>query len=108
MPHDPSLFPWHRAQSGSPGNLGSRCAGKSGRQSSTRPLSPEPPVTSPASHFLLGRGSWAETSRIAAVLRKETVGGVLLLAGTGIALAWANSPWSEAYTSLRDTRVGPA
>jgi len=65
-------------------------------------------VTSPASRLLLGRGSWAETSRIAAVLRKETVGGVLLLAGTGIALAWANSPWSEAYTALRDTRVGPA
>ena len=56
---------------------------------------------------LFGRGSWTEASRIAAVLRKETVGGVLLLIGTVLALAWANSPWSAAYTGLRDTRVGP-
>ena len=57
---------------------------------------------------VFARGSWAEASRIADVLRKETVGGVLLLIGTVIALAWANSPWSEAYEALRDTRVGPA
>ena len=57
---------------------------------------------------LFSRGSWTETSRIATVLRKETVGGVLLLLGTLIALVWANSPWSAAYDSLRDTRVGPA
>jgi NhaA family Na+:H+ antiporter len=57
---------------------------------------------------LFGRGSWPEDSRIAALLRKETVGGALLLAGTVLALVWANSPWSGAYESLRDTRVGPA
>ncbi|MGY1698924.1 Na+/H+ antiporter NhaA [Geodermatophilus sp. SYSU D00766] len=57
---------------------------------------------------VLARGSWAETSRIADILRKETVGGVLLLIGTVIALVWANSPWSAAYEALRDTRVGPA
>jgi NhaA family Na+:H+ antiporter len=56
---------------------------------------------------VLGRGSWAEASRIAEVLRKETVGGVLLLIGAAIALVWANSPWSAAYETLRDTRVGP-
>jgi NhaA family Na+:H+ antiporter len=64
-------------------------------------------MTPPAGH-LFSRGSWPETSRIAAVLRKETVGGVLLLVGTLVALAWANSPWSAAYASLRDARVGPA
>ena len=64
-------------------------------------------MTAPAGH-LFSRGSWPETSRIAAVLRKETVGGVLLLVGTLVALAWANSPWSAAYASLRDARVGPA
>jgi NhaA family Na+:H+ antiporter len=57
---------------------------------------------------LFSRGSWPETSRIAAVLRKETVGGVLLLVATVLALAWANSPWSDAYASLRDAHVGPA
>jgi NhaA family Na+:H+ antiporter len=57
---------------------------------------------------LLGRGSWTETQRIASVLRKETVGGALLLIGAAIALIWANSPWGDAYESLRDTRIGPA
>jgi NhaA family Na+:H+ antiporter len=64
-------------------------------------------VSSP-SPTLFGRGSWPEAQRIASVLRKETVGGALLLVGAAIALVWANSPWSEAYASLRDTRVGPA
>ena len=64
-------------------------------------------MTSPTGR-LFSRGSWRETSRIAAVLRKETVGGVLLLAGTVIALVWANSPWSDAYASLRDARIGPS
>ncbi|ULN47761.1 Na+/H+ antiporter NhaA [Mycolicibacterium goodii] len=55
---------------------------------------------------LFARGSWSETSRISEILRKETVGGALLLAATAIALVWANSPWSAAYSSLRDMRVG--
>ena len=63
-------------------------------------------MTSPARLF--SRGSYPEATRIAEVLRKETVGGVLLLVGTVIALIWANSPWAGAYESLRDTRVGPA
>jgi NhaA family Na+:H+ antiporter len=58
--------------------------------------------------LLFGRGSWAEDSRIATVLRKETVGGLLLLAATLLALIWSNSPWSAAYGSLRDTVVGPS
>jgi NhaA family Na+:H+ antiporter len=62
--------------------------------------SPRPP--------LLARGSWAETRRIGDILRKETVGGLLLIAGALLALIWANSPWSEAYDSLRDLRIGPA
>ncbi|MFD2090060.1 Na+/H+ antiporter NhaA [Blastococcus deserti] len=57
---------------------------------------------------LLGRGSWPEAQRIAAVLRKETVGGALLLAGAAVAFVWANSPWGDVYETLRDTRVGPA
>jgi NhaA family Na+:H+ antiporter len=63
-------------------------------------------VTSPSRLF--ARGSYLEATRVAAVLRKETVGGALLLAGTVIALIWANSPWSGSYAALRDTRIGPA
>ena len=59
------------------------------------------------SHHVLERGSWAETSRIAEILRKETLGGGLLLLGTLIALVWANSPWSETYEDVRGYKVGP-
>jgi NhaA family Na+:H+ antiporter len=65
-------------------------------------------VTAPIPPRLFGRGSWTEASRIAAVLRSETVGGALLLVAAALALGWANSPWAEAYATLRDTRVGPA
>ncbi|GEL23777.1 Na(+)/H(+) antiporter NhaA [Pseudonocardia sulfidoxydans NBRC 16205] len=41
-------------------------------------------------------------------LRTETVGGMVLLGATAIALIWANSPWRDAYTALRDARFGPA
>ena len=57
---------------------------------------------------LLSRGSWAEDSRIAHLLRRETVGGALLLVGTVIALVWANSGWSDSYFALREVRIGPA
>lgn len=55
---------------------------------------------------LFARGSWPESARISDLLRKETVGGVLLLAAAATALVWANSPWSSAYDALRDKAVG--
>ncbi|MET0703269.1 MAG: Na+/H+ antiporter NhaA [Mycobacterium sp.] len=57
---------------------------------------------------LLTRGSWAETSRFAEILRKETVGGVLLLVAAATALIWANSPWSDVYRHISEFTVGPA
>ena len=57
---------------------------------------------------LFSPGSLSEGSRIADVLRKETVGGALLLLATVIALGWANSPWSDSYFQLLQTEVGPA
>jgi NhaA family Na+:H+ antiporter len=57
---------------------------------------------------LFSLGTWSEDSRIASILRKETIGGLLLLVATLAALTWSNSPWSDAYESLRDTEVGPA
>src|SRR6478752_8782396 len=63
------------------------------------------PPASPRSS-VLGRGSYGEVLRIGEILRKETVGGILLVAAAVIALAWANSPASESYFALRDFKVG--
>jgi Na+:H+ antiporter, NhaA family len=50
----------------------------------------------------------APVNEFARYLRTETVGGMVLLGATAIALIWANSPWSGAYTAMRETVVGPA
>lgn len=64
-------------------------------------------LPSPPPRFtIFGRGSYAESLRIGEILRKETVGGVLLVAAAVIALIWANSPVSESYFALRDFKIG--
>ncbi|MEH3141205.1 MAG: Na+/H+ antiporter NhaA [Mycobacterium kyogaense] len=60
----------------------------------------------PLRRRLFSRGSWAETSRATEILRKETVGGVILLVAAAAALVWANSPWAASYFALRDLEVG--
>lgn len=50
------------------------------------------------------RGAAVEFARY---LRTETVGGMILLAATAVALVWANSPFSGAYTAVRDFHLGP-
>lgn len=55
---------------------------------------------------LFSRGSWSETSRISAILRRETVGGAILLAAAAVAIGWANSPWSASYFALTELHVG--
>ncbi|MFS6528384.1 Na+/H+ antiporter NhaA [Microbacterium aurugineum] len=47
-----------------------------------------------------------ESRRIGEILRKETVGGILLVSLAAIALLWANSPWAESYFALRDFEIG--
>jgi NhaA family Na+:H+ antiporter len=71
-------------------------------------MSHTPPPTPAAKPRLtvLGYGSYAESLRIGEILRKETVGGALLVAAAVIALVWANSPASESYFALRDFRIG--
>ena len=59
-------------------------------------------------HRLFSRSTWPEAQYVARALRTETLGGVLLLVATLIALAWANSPWRASYQQLRETTVGPA
>ncbi len=44
---------------------------------------------------------------LADVLRTERAGGMLLLAGTILALVWANSGWADAYETVKTTVVGP-
>ena len=56
---------------------------------------------------LFAPASFLESSRVAEVLRTETVGGLLLMVGAAIALVWANSPWSPAYDDLRNFTLGP-
>ncbi|MCW0191529.1 MAG: Na+/H+ antiporter NhaA [Rhodococcus sp.] len=71
-------------------------------------MTQQPPRPPAGKRALFARGSWTETARIAALLRGETVGGALLLAATVVALAWANSPWSNAYDALSEFRIGPS
>jgi len=61
----------------------------------------------PANLRLLTRGSWSESRRFAEILRKETVGGVLLLVAAATALVWANSPWAHAYRAVSEFAIGP-
>ncbi|TFD93494.1 Na+/H+ antiporter NhaA [Cryobacterium lactosi] len=62
----------------------------------------------PTPHTVPSRGSYREKLRIGAILRKETVGGFLLVFAAAVALIWANSPASEGYFALRDFRIGYA
>ncbi|HEY1157577.1 MAG TPA: Na+/H+ antiporter NhaA [Arthrobacter sp.] len=55
---------------------------------------------------VFARGIYAEALRIGEILRKETVGGALLVIAAVIALVWANSPASDSYFALRDFKVG--
>jgi len=65
------------------------------------------PVRGSTGPRLFAPGSWPEASRLADVLRKETLGGALLLAATVAALLWANSPWAPSYAATRDAVIGP-
>ncbi|MHA7663677.1 Na+/H+ antiporter NhaA [Mycolicibacterium sp. HS_4_1] len=56
---------------------------------------------------LLTRGSWPEAQRFTEILRKETVGGILLLLAAGTALVWANSPAAHSYHALSEFAFGP-
>jgi NhaA family Na+:H+ antiporter len=60
----------------------------------------------PPRPHLLSRGSWREATRFSEILRKETVGGVLLLLAATVALVWANSPWSATYHELSSFSFG--
>ncbi len=54
----------------------------------------------------LSRGSYAETKRISEIMRKESVGGFILLAATILAMVLANSQAAHFYETIRDTKIG--
>ncbi|GAA5163835.1 Na+/H+ antiporter NhaA [Ornithinimicrobium tianjinense] len=72
------------------------------------PTSPQstPPTPPTPSRTALGRPAWSEVVRVGDLLRKETVGGILLVLAAVLAIAWANSPWAGSYVALRETEVG--
>ncbi|TFD04626.1 Na+/H+ antiporter NhaA [Cryobacterium sp. TMT1-66-1] len=67
---------------------------------------PTPPKSAPSTAIILRRGSHNEFVRISGILRKETVGGAILLAATVAALIMANSGFSDAYYAFRDYKIG--
>ena len=68
----------------------------------------QPATPSQGPQRLFSRGSRRESVRVGDILRKETIGGALLLLAAVMALLWANSPWAQGYEQFRDMRVGPA
>ncbi|QUG99691.1 Na+/H+ antiporter NhaA [Saccharopolyspora erythraea] len=54
-----------------------------------------------------GQDGSARTFDFAAYLRTETVGGMVLLAATALALVLANSPAEPFYSGVRDFAIGP-
>lgn len=59
----------------------------------------------PAAGFTLARGAYREFRRVSAILRQESVGGILLLVGALTALLVANLA-PDFYVWLRDLHVG--
>ena len=64
------------------------------------------PHTSATPEQFPERSSPAESRRIGELLRKETVGGALLVIMATIAIVWANTPWADSYFALRDFTIG--
>jgi NhaA family Na+:H+ antiporter len=48
-----------------------------------------------------------ESSFVAELLRKETVGGTVVLLAAVVAVVWANSPLGDLYQDVRHFRLGP-
>jgi Na+:H+ antiporter, NhaA family len=55
-----------------------------------------PPALTPFQRILSPFARFAQT---------ESSGGIVLIAATMVAIAWANSPWADAYERLWETRV---
>lgn len=65
-----------------------------------------PPPDRRTAELFPARGTYAEVLRVGALLRKETVGGALLVVMAAVGIVWANSPWADSYFALRDFEIG--
>ena len=63
-------------------------------------------MTTPARR-LFARSSFLESSRVADILRAESIGGALVMAAALVAFVWANSRWASSYVDLGQIRIGP-
>jgi Na+:H+ antiporter, NhaA family len=52
------------------------------------------------------RGSYRESLRIGSLLRKESVGGLILVVAAAAGIIWANTPAADTYFALRDVTFG--
>jgi NhaA family Na+:H+ antiporter len=73
---------------------------------------PPPDVPTPSGRPPLPHRVWealapGEHRFVTEALRQETVGGGLLLFASVVAIAWANSPFSDDYESVKHFHVGP-
>ncbi|MHA7240654.1 Na+/H+ antiporter NhaA [Arthrobacter sp. TMS1-12-1] len=67
---------------------------------------PSDPPGTPRDATVFARSSYPEHLRISGILRKETVGGGLLLLATVLALVLANTAAADTYFAVRDFRFG--
>jgi NhaA family Na+:H+ antiporter len=67
------------------------------------PDEPAPPPWSWGPARAAAKGLFAPVERFLAI---QTASGILLLLAAALALAWANSPWSESYAALWRTPIG--
>lgn len=65
-----------------------------------------PPTSETTNPTFPRYGTFTEARRIGELLRKETVGGILLVVAALLAIIWANSPLSDSYFALRDFEIG--
>ena len=66
----------------------------------------EPKSTTPATPASDAEKHSSRRAAIGSFLRRETVGGMLLVIAAVIALIWANSPAADSYFALRNFKIG--
>lgn len=66
------------------------------------------PETAPPTHNndAFSRGSYSESTRIAEILRKESLGGFILLGATVLAIILSNTAARDLYFGVRDAQLG--
>ncbi|HSP51318.1 MAG TPA: Na+/H+ antiporter NhaA [Cryobacterium sp.] len=69
-------------------------------------MTKSPPLPAVPNPRVFRRGSYREYLHVATILRKETVGGALLLVATVLALTLANTGASDFYYAVRDFTIG--